>query len=66
MAVSAGRDVRQSSLLFAGLKLSRPDYVLLWKKLPADSAVDDVTRNFFIRQPTLLDKRLSGLRAVIL
>jgi len=45
--------MRHSSLLFAGLALNRPDYIDLWKKLPADSTVDEVIRNFFIRQPVL-------------
>ncbi|HJQ31957.1 MAG TPA: alginate lyase family protein [Pyrinomonadaceae bacterium] len=45
--------MRQSSLLFAGLALKRPDYLELWKRLPADSAVEEVVRNFFIRQPVL-------------
>jgi hypothetical protein len=45
--------MRQSSLLFAGLALNRPEYVQLWKKLPADSQVEEVIRNFFIRQPVL-------------
>jgi len=45
--------MRQSSLLFAGLALKRPDYVQLWKRLPADSQVEEVIRNFFIRQPVL-------------
>ena len=45
--------MRHSSLLFAGLALNRPDYLDLWKKLPADSTVDEVIRNFFIRQPVL-------------
>ena len=45
--------MRQSSLLFAGLALNRPDYLDLWKKLPADSSVEEVIRNFFIRQPVL-------------
>jgi hypothetical protein len=45
--------MRQSSLLFAGLALNRPDYLELWKKLPADSNVEEVIRNFFIRQPVL-------------
>src|SRR5258706_6354980 len=44
---------RQSSLLFAGLALNRADYLDLWKKLPADSNVEEVTPNFFIRQPVL-------------
>jgi alginate lyase len=45
--------MRQSSLLFAGFALKRPDYVQLWKRLPADSQVEEVIRNFFIRQPVL-------------
>lgn len=45
--------MRQASLLFAGLAYKRPDYVALWKRLPADSNVEEVIRNFFIRQPVL-------------
>jgi Alginate lyase len=45
--------MRQSSLLFAGLALNRPEYLDLWKGLPADSQVEEVIRNFFIRQPVL-------------
>ncbi|TFW16585.1 alginate lyase family protein [Duganella callida] len=45
--------MRQSSLLFAGRALGRPEYIALWKTLPADSQVDEVIRNFFIRQPVL-------------
>jgi len=45
--------MRQSSLLFAGLALNHPDYIELWKRLPADSTVEEVIRNFFIRQPVL-------------
>ena len=45
--------MRQSSLLFAALAFQRPDYIELWKKLPADSNVEEVIRNFFIRQPVL-------------
>jgi hypothetical protein len=45
--------MRQSSLLFAGLALGRSEYVELWKKLPADSQVEEVIRNLFIRQPVL-------------
>jgi hypothetical protein len=43
--------MRHCSLLFAGRALDRSDYVELWKKLPADSTVSEVIRNFFIRQP---------------
>jgi hypothetical protein len=45
--------MRQASLLFAGIALHRPDYLALWSRLPADSDVDEVVRNFFIRQPLL-------------
>lgn len=44
---------RQSSLLFAGQAFNRSDYVELWKKLPADSNIEEVVRNFFVRQPVL-------------
>lgn len=45
--------MRQSSLLFAGLAYKDAAYIELWKTLPADSKVDEVIRNFFIRQPVL-------------
>ena len=45
--------MRHISLLFAGRALARPEYIDLWRKLPADSIVDEVLRNFFIRQPVL-------------
>jgi hypothetical protein len=45
--------MRQTSLLFAGRALGRSDYLALWASLPADSSVEEVIRNFFIRQPVL-------------
>ena len=45
--------MRQNSLLFAGIAFNRPDYINIWRKLPADSNVEEVVRNFFIRQPVL-------------
>jgi hypothetical protein len=45
--------MRQEALLFGGLAYRRPDYLDVWKKLPADSDVDEVIRNYFIRQPVL-------------
>jgi hypothetical protein len=45
--------MRHPSLLFAGLAYRDPGYLELWKALPADSRVDEVIRNFFIRQPVL-------------
>ena len=45
--------MRQPSLLFAGLALEQAGYVELWNTLKADSDVEEVVRNFFIRQPLL-------------
>jgi len=45
--------MRQASLLFAGVALKEPSYLQLWSRLPADSDVEEVVRNFFIRQPLL-------------
>lgn len=45
--------MRQNSLLFAAQAFNRSEYFALWKKLPADSNVEEVIRNFFIRQPML-------------
>ena len=45
--------MRQVSLLFGGLALDRRQYVTLWETLPADSSVEEVIRNFFVRQPVL-------------
>jgi hypothetical protein len=45
--------MRQNSLLFAGRALDQPDYIALWRTLRADSTVEEVVRNFFIRQPVL-------------
>jgi len=45
--------VRQPSLLFAGLAYSEPRYLALWGKLNPDSEVEEVIRNYPIRQPVL-------------
>ena len=45
--------MRHSSLLFAGLAYDKRDYLALWQTLKPDSLVDEVIRNFFIRQPVL-------------
>ena len=45
--------MRQASLLFAGLAYGETRYLDLWRTLPADSTVDEVVRNFFVRQPVL-------------
>ncbi|MBY0508400.1 MAG: alginate lyase family protein [Bryobacteraceae bacterium] len=45
--------MRQAALFFGGLAYGRQDYLDVWRKLPASSQVDEVVRNFFIRQPVL-------------
>jgi Alginate lyase len=45
--------MRHPALLFGGVALGEPRYVDLWKTLRADSDVEEVVRNFFIRQPLL-------------
>jgi len=43
--------MRHAALLFGGLALGHADYIDLWRTLKADSQVEEVVRNFFIRQP---------------
>jgi hypothetical protein len=43
--------MRQPALLFAGIALNKPEYIATWEKLRADTHVEEVIRNFFIRQP---------------
>ncbi len=45
--------MRQASLLFAGFEFDDEAYLRLWRKLPADSEVEEAVRNFFVRQPVL-------------
>jgi hypothetical protein len=45
--------MRQAALLFGGLALDAPADVDLWRTLRADSDVEEVIRNFFVRQPVL-------------
>ncbi len=45
--------VRQPSLLFAGLAFGRRDYIDLWRKLDPDPKVEEIIRNFPLRQPVL-------------
>jgi hypothetical protein len=45
--------VRQPSLLFAGVALGKPEYLALWQKLDADPTVEEVLRNWPVRQPLL-------------
>jgi hypothetical protein len=45
--------VRQPCLVFAGLALGKPEYLALWRKLEADPTVEEVLRNYPVRQPLL-------------
>jgi hypothetical protein len=45
--------VRQPSLVFAGVAFGNEDYLKLWRTLNADPTVEEVIRNFPIRQPVL-------------
>lgn len=45
--------VRQPSLLFAGIALSRPEYFKVWRRLDPDPTVEEIIRNYPIRQPLL-------------
>jgi hypothetical protein len=45
--------VRQPSLLFAGLTLGKPEYLALWRRLNPDPTVEEVIRNWPVRQPLL-------------
>jgi hypothetical protein len=45
--------VRHASLVFAGLAYGRPQYIELWKRLPADPVMTEIQRNMPVRYPVL-------------
>jgi hypothetical protein len=45
--------VRQPSLVFGALAAGRGDWIEVWKKLDPDPVVEEVRRNFPVRQPVL-------------
>lgn len=45
--------IRHPSLLFGGLALHEPTYVTLWKRLNPDPTIEEVIRNYPVRQPLL-------------
>ena len=45
--------VRQPCLLFGALAAGRDDWLTTWKKLDPDPEVEEIRRNFPIRQPVL-------------
>jgi len=48
-----GWPARQPCLLLGGLAFNQPEYLELWKKLPADPADEEVRRNIAVTQPLL-------------
>ena len=44
---------RHPSLLFAGLAYDNARYIDVWRRLDPDPTVDELVRNYFIRQPLL-------------
>jgi len=45
--------IRHPALLFGGRALHQPSYIALWSTLDADPTVDEVIRNYPVRQPLL-------------
>jgi len=45
--------VRQPCLIFGALAAGREDWLATWQKLDADPSVEEIRRNFPIRQPVL-------------
>lgn len=45
--------IRQPSLLLAGRAYSRPEYISLWKRLPAEPRTSELLRTLPVRQPAL-------------
>lgn len=45
--------VRQPALLFGALATGNEDWLKLWERLPADPTVEEIRRNFPVRQPVL-------------
>jgi hypothetical protein len=52
-----GWPVRHVSLLFGGVALQRIDYLDLWRRLDPDPTVDEIVRNYPVRQPALWTRR---------
>jgi hypothetical protein len=45
--------IRQPSLIFGGLALDKPEYIERWKALEPEPTVEEVIRNYPVRQPVL-------------
>lgn len=54
--------IRQPALLFGALASGNAEWLATWRRLPADSAVEEVQRNFPVRYPTLWLRRPGAAR----
>jgi hypothetical protein len=45
--------IRHPALFFGGRALHEPRYIELWKTLNPDPTIDEVIRNYPVRQPLL-------------
>jgi hypothetical protein len=52
--------IRHPLLIFAGLALDKPEYVERWKSLEPEPTVEEVIRNYPVRQPILWVGPASG------
>lgn len=52
--------MRHPALLFAAGEFRDDQYFKLWRRLPPESTVEEVVRNFFIRQPLLWERGLAA------
>ena len=53
--------VRHSSLLFGGVALDKPEHIALWRSLNPDPTVEEIIRNYPLRQPVLWSLRQQEL-----
>ncbi|HEU5080387.1 MAG TPA: alginate lyase family protein [Opitutaceae bacterium] len=52
--------VRQPFLLFGAMSTGREDWLALWKRLDSDPKIEEIRRNFPIRQPVLWEAKEEG------
>jgi hypothetical protein len=55
--------IAHPALVFGGLALERPEYLAVWQRLEKEPKVDEVVRNYPIRQPVLWGERAGARRA---
>jgi hypothetical protein len=45
--------IRQPCLLFGALTTGRREWLELWQRLPADPTIEEIRRNYPVREPVL-------------